>query len=115
MEVPIDVPDEIKGEVIAHLTEDKVVRKIERKIEFGLAIAIDEIEEAKKEGIPPSNKPSRLERKHLRKIDRNEREALRRIINYLQEKELNYTLSCLKEEIGSTQRKKGSHSKTSRI
>ena len=106
MEVPIDVPDEIKGEVIARLTDSKVIRRIERRIQFGLNIAIDEIEEAKKEGLITPNQPSRLQKKPLRKIDKNEREALRRILVYLQEKELNYTLACLKEEVGSIQRKR---------
>ena len=114
MEVPIDVPDEIKGEVIARLTDSKVIRRVERKIQFGLNIAIDEIEEAKKEGLIQPNQPSRLQKKPLRKIDKNEREALRRILIYLQEKELNYTLSCLKEEIGSIQRKKQNRTKISK-
>lgn len=95
IEVPVDAPPEIRDKIIERLSTKGIIKSVERRLHFALAIAIDEIE------TKSQQKRSKLEVCLKNKPTHAEREALRRIYNYLEEKNLNYTLQALKEEIES--------------
>lgn len=93
MQIPIDVPPEIQDQVIEKLQDNGVIPRLERKVQLGINIAIQELENQTKESV--------LMKRSTIKESKSEIEALNRIYKYLQSRELIYTYQCLKEEVAA--------------
>lgn len=91
MEVPIEAPREIKRAIAKHLQKSGALKRIERKIKLGMMVAVEEIREDPKS-------PGNLERRKFKDASVHESKALQAIYNYLSERNMSYTLSCLLEE-----------------
>ena len=91
MEVPIEAPREIKKAIAKRLQKTGVLKRIERKIKLGMLVAVEEIREDPKA-------PGNLERKKFKDASPHETKALQAIYNFLAERNMTYTLSCLLEE-----------------
>ena len=91
MEVPIEAPREIKKAVAKRLQKSGALRRIERKIKLGMLVAVEEIREDPKA-------PGNLERRKFKDASPHEVKALQAIYNFLAERNMTYTLSCLLEE-----------------
>lgn len=91
MEVPIEAPREIKKAIAKRLQKSGALKRIERKIKLGMMVAVEEIREDPKA-------PGNLERRKFKDASVHESKALQAIYNFLSERNMSYTLSCLLEE-----------------
>lgn len=91
MEVPIEAPREIKKAIAKRLQKTGVLKRVERKIKLGMLVAVEELREDPKA-------PGNLERKKFKDASVHETKALQAIYNFLAERNMTYTLSCLLEE-----------------
>jgi len=87
IEVSVDAPPEVRRNVIAKMTENGFIRRIERKTNLGLHIATEEIEE----NINILKKKKSLKTDQLKKYEK--------ICDFLQKNEMQYTLDCFTEEM----------------
>ena len=92
LELTVPIPSDLKEIVIEKLKYNNIVNRLEKKIQMGIIIAIDEIEN-------PSEKSILSSKKHL--LYKNEINSLNKIFKFLEKNELNFTLNCLKEECES--------------
>jgi hypothetical protein len=91
MEVPIDCPVPIKKDIARKLQSNGSLRRIEKKIQLAMMVAVEEIRD-------DPQKPGALERHHFNNASPHELRGLQLVYDYLSDRGLAYTLGALTEE-----------------
>lgn len=91
MELHIDAPREVRAGIAERLRQHKTLEAIERRVRAGMLVAMDEIRE-QITGV------SAIESGKFKGSSAREIRGLQLIYNFLADRGMTYTLSCLLEE-----------------